>query len=650
MSEKGLAESGILGTSFNWWIGQIADDSVWRENIICAPFENKDENKGWARRYKVRILGLHDQGETKIPSEKLPWAQVMYPVTAGGFLAGSGQTPNLRQGNMVFGFFMDGPQMQVPIIMGVLGNNAKNAMAATTGDNRVTNEQPGSLAVSGYATGQKPKTGPAKETAPDQDLAVSRPGVPAEAAPPPKGVKLNKFGLRPDKPLTSQQLKDAQNARATADQQGLTGQEREDFVMKAVADGIKRRTNIANSPATPASALPFNEGPDVQQINAADVKNDDEMEQKTVMAKPDDPVQSAMKAIQTIIENMTAKVDKYLNAIQSYVDAVSSGAEELQKFIHDAACQMTKYMKVIFDKIMEFVLKQLNIVMQKVVAAMPTNLRHEMGDLKETLNEMILGVYNKMISGLCGQLEAALTDSVQPEKRASEARANANSMAAGGDPFKTKPSTPICVAEGVTSTMLSKNKRQITDANTNIVRSLNTYIGGKKDEINSVAGSMTAGADSIMGALGSLSSVGDFASTVGSVTEGGAGITEGLSEGIPDISSSLGSALSFANVVTNVFAGELKPKQALADFHQLGTGGSAGADSQTPSVGGLDFSVAQSSQDRIDKVPNAPAPEPFAQPSVDQAIASDLDEYTNTNPDGSYKPMTQEEKESFVMH
>ena len=26
----------------------------------------------------------------------------------------------------------------------------------------------------------------------------------------------------------------------------------------------------------------------------------------------------------------------------------------------------------------------------------------------------------------------------------------------------------------------------------------------------------------------------------------------------------------------------------------------------------------------------------------DQAIASDLDEYTNTNPDGSYKPMTQE--------
>ena len=107
MSDKGLAESGILGTSFNWWIGQIADDSTWRENIICAPFEDKNENKGWGRRYKVRILGIHDQGETKIPSDKLPWAQVMYPVTAGGFSQVAVKHPNLRQGNMVFGFFMD---------------------------------------------------------------------------------------------------------------------------------------------------------------------------------------------------------------------------------------------------------------------------------------------------------------------------------------------------------------------------------------------------------------------------------------------------------------------------------------------------------------------------------------------------------------
>ena len=47
-------------------------------------------------------------------------------------------------------------------------------------------------------------------------------------------------------------------------------------------------------------------------------------------------------------------------------------------------------------------------------------------------------------------------------------------------------------------------------------------------------------------------------------------VTEKLTGGIgsiPDISSSLGSVEFY--VVTNVFAGELKPKQALADFHNL---------------------------------------------------------------------------------
>ena len=184
MQEGALFDSGILGTSFFWWIGQIADDSVWRDNVICAPFATEGENEGWGRRYKVRILGLHDQGETEIASKDLPWAQVMYPVTAGGFLANRGSTPNLQQGNMVFGFFMDGQAMTVPIIMGVLGNNAKNVTANTIGDNTVTNKKPGTLAVSGYAKGQKPKnakTG-SQETPPDGDLKSEHPNSSAAAA------------------------------------------------------------------------------------------------------------------------------------------------------------------------------------------------------------------------------------------------------------------------------------------------------------------------------------------------------------------------------------------------------------------------------------------------------------------------------------
>ena len=66
---------------------------------------------------------------------------------------------------------------------------------------------------------------------------------------------------------------------------------------------------------------------------------------------------------------------------------------------------------------MEFVLKQLNAVMTKVVASLPSSFRNQMGDLKEKLNEMILGMYNQMIGGLGDQMCAALMDSLQPAAR-----------------------------------------------------------------------------------------------------------------------------------------------------------------------------------------------------------------------------------------
>ncbi len=39
-----LFESGLLGSSFHWWIGQIADDSVWRDNIVSKPHASATEN------------------------------------------------------------------------------------------------------------------------------------------------------------------------------------------------------------------------------------------------------------------------------------------------------------------------------------------------------------------------------------------------------------------------------------------------------------------------------------------------------------------------------------------------------------------------------------------------------------------------------
>ena len=177
MEGGSLFNPGFLGGSFLWWVGQIVDDSTWRDNTNSGKYEDRTSIPGWGRRYKVRIIGLHDQGETTIPSDQLPWAQVMYPVTAGGGQAGAMDSTKLRQGNMVFGFFLDGQDQQVPVIMGVLGNNSqtvtsiKNSTVADT----VTDTQPGVIAKSGYSEGTTPKSGTARETPPDDDLSLQEP-------------------------------------------------------------------------------------------------------------------------------------------------------------------------------------------------------------------------------------------------------------------------------------------------------------------------------------------------------------------------------------------------------------------------------------------------------------------------------------------
>lgn len=167
MEGGALFNPGFLGGNFLWWVGQVADDRTWRENVKSEKYENPKDNKGWGYRYKVRIIGLHDKQETLIPSDQLPWAQVMYPITAGGGQGGSFQTPGIKQGMFVFGFFLDGQDQQVPVIMGVLGNNAQTPLNLTTSLSGSENF----TAQSGFANSHNDQT---KLTS-DRNLAVKSP-------------------------------------------------------------------------------------------------------------------------------------------------------------------------------------------------------------------------------------------------------------------------------------------------------------------------------------------------------------------------------------------------------------------------------------------------------------------------------------------
>lgn len=153
VEESSLFNPYFLGSSFKWWVAQIPEDGTWRENISSQSHEGSSSQKGWGYRYKVRILGVHDKDEEIVKSEDLPWAQVMYPVTAGSGGAGAMQTPNIRQGMFVVGFWIDDQDMEYPMIMGVLGNNNQNTK---NNSKTISTTESNFGPVSGYAKGKNP--------------------------------------------------------------------------------------------------------------------------------------------------------------------------------------------------------------------------------------------------------------------------------------------------------------------------------------------------------------------------------------------------------------------------------------------------------------------------------------------------------------
>ena len=145
MIEQALVKTHFLGRDgFIWWIGQIVDQTQWAGNLGGSPTKTTEDQRGFGFRYKVRIMGYHTAAPTDLPDEQLPWASVMIPVTAG-VSGGAISTPNLRQGDFVQGYFLDGEDAQQPVIMGVIGYNQYTAVMKNIPDT-------GFKPFSGYTT------------------------------------------------------------------------------------------------------------------------------------------------------------------------------------------------------------------------------------------------------------------------------------------------------------------------------------------------------------------------------------------------------------------------------------------------------------------------------------------------------------------
>ena len=112
---------------FFWWVGEVED--------------NEDPMK--LGRVKVRVLGYYTnvlgKTTTDLPTDKLPWATWLQHTSQAGNDGQGESSGQLQPGAIVMGFFMDGDQAQMPIVIGVLrvqkSDETTKQQFAFTGEN-----------------------------------------------------------------------------------------------------------------------------------------------------------------------------------------------------------------------------------------------------------------------------------------------------------------------------------------------------------------------------------------------------------------------------------------------------------------------------------------------------------------------------------
>ncbi len=186
---------------FNWFVGQVENDgsghfiSDLAKNVAGAAaniatnytalgiFGKTDFDFDWTNKVKVRIMGYHSPSKIDLPTEDLPWALVMMPVTHPQ-RSGIGSLHQLQINSWVVGFFMDGANAQVPIILGAIGDENPQTgygslggtstgfdkLSAPTYDEKKHGGQGTSVGGTGSTVADNPETG--QEEAPKNNEGV----------------------------------------------------------------------------------------------------------------------------------------------------------------------------------------------------------------------------------------------------------------------------------------------------------------------------------------------------------------------------------------------------------------------------------------------------------------------------------------------
>ncbi len=116
MLEDSILKSNFIGRDgFRWWIGQVASEEAQGDQL-------NQIGSTWGCRIKVRIMGYHPQNTVELKDEDLPWAQILLSPQGGSGKANRARSIRVAPGDTVLGFFLDGDDAQLPVVLGIFGN------------------------------------------------------------------------------------------------------------------------------------------------------------------------------------------------------------------------------------------------------------------------------------------------------------------------------------------------------------------------------------------------------------------------------------------------------------------------------------------------------------------------------------------------
>jgi len=395
---------------FNWFVGQVENDgsghfasdlaknlSATAQNLLTnytalGIFGRTNIDWDWTNKVKVRIMGYHSPNKIELPTEELPWALVMMPVNSPQ-RSGIGSLHQLQINSWVIGFFMDGANAQVPIIIGALGDENPQSGYGSEGGTAVGFDRLSSPDYDelvhggeGSSVGGTGSTVEDNEETGQEEEPKNNEGIPEE-----EGVDDTKNPRGPAEPQTEAQV---------------TAQEKK-CVTVNIGNGKCGGETATKLEGPMAEFMKFARGIEKNEIDEfIDKRTGDVVDLEEKIDKTTNRIQSKLNGL---LGNIKGVVMEDVNKmIKDQLDGNEKPDPELDNKVKDELKNVSDLVSCLFKDMVEdlkdFIKGMLNDLLEKVLDTALCLIENMIGDIMGKIMEKVDQALN-MLKGVVGSIK-----------------------------------------------------------------------------------------------------------------------------------------------------------------------------------------------------------------------------------------------------